>query len=130
MYFPLNLEATVYSSQKVQSLCSTCMANMGGWWLTCGCGEGGREGGRKSHFCSIHIETSEANTGGCRYTCTLYIQYMYKITLYIHVMEFTLLVCTCRFPNRCHMIRISAVTFPPLIMQHTCNIHILSRATL
>ena len=81
---------------------------------------GEREGGRKSHFCSIHIETSEANTGGCRYTCTLYIQYMYKITLYIHVMEFTLLVCTCtctcRFPNRCHIIRISAVTSPPLIM--------------
>ena len=63
--------------------------------------EGEREGERESHFCSIHIETSEANTGGCRYTCTLYIQYMYKITLYIHMMEFTFTFTCAREPLSC-----------------------------
>ena len=35
------------SSHRVQSLCSTCVAYMGGWWLTWrgGGGEGGGGGG-------------------------------------------------------------------------------------
>ena len=76
MYFPLNLEATVYSSQNVQSLCSTCMANMGGWWLT------------YSVHCTVDSSGNRLTTRTCMYMyihCILafvYIQYMY---IYIHM---------------------------------------------